>query len=60
MAPQKSHENTEGITMEVEDTLPEAEKTISYDLALANVADTEQLGVSRLVCIDANDVYYPL
>jgi hypothetical protein len=60
MAPRKSQENAEGIAVEVEDPLPEAEKAISYDPALANAADTQQLGVFRLMYTNINDVYYPL
>lgn len=60
MEPRKSHENAEGIAVEVEDPLPGAEKGINYDPALASAADTQQLGVSRLMNTDTNDVYYPL
>lgn len=62
MAPQTSCENTESMTVEVKNTqtLPEVEKTVSYDALLANATDTQQLGVSSLMCTDINDVYVPL
>lgn len=60
MASQKPQENAEGIAVEVEDTLPEVEKSISYDPALASAADTQQLGVSRLIYTDINDVYHSI
>lgn len=44
MAPHNDGVAVEGIAVELENQLPDAEKSISYDPALANAADTQQLG----------------
>jgi hypothetical protein len=44
MAPRDSRENLEGVVTEVEDQHHVDEKSIEYDPALANAADTQQLG----------------
>lgn len=44
MAPHNDGAVVEGITVELENQLPDAEKSISYDPALASAADTQQLG----------------
>ncbi|QYT01874.1 hypothetical protein H0G86_008888 [Trichoderma simmonsii] len=43
MAPRDSRENLEGVVTEVEDQHHVDEKSIEYDPALANAADTQQL-----------------
>ncbi|KAL6812983.1 amino acid transporter [Trichoderma sp. SZMC 28013] len=43
MAPHNDGVAVEGIAVELENQLPDAEKSISYDPALANAADTQQL-----------------
>lgn len=47
MAPRDSRENLEGVMTEVEDQHHVDEKSIEYDPALANAADTQQLGELR-------------
>ncbi|RFU79371.1 amino acid permease-2 [Trichoderma arundinaceum] len=43
MAPHNAGAAAEGIAVELENQLPDAEKSISYDPALANAADAQQL-----------------
>lgn len=49
MAPRDSRENLEAVVSELENQHQVAEKSIGYDPALANVADTQQLGALRIV-----------
>lgn len=51
MAPRDSRENLEGVVTEVEDQHHVDEKSIEYDPALANAADTQQLGELRVAVL---------
>jgi hypothetical protein len=59
MAPLNTRENVEGIAVELENSFPAAEKSISYDPALASAADTQQLGTFGFVYTNANDAHCP-
>lgn len=51
MAPRDSRENLEGVVTEVEHQHHVDEKSIEYDPALANAADTQQLGELRVAVL---------
>lgn len=51
MAPRDSRENLEGVVSEIEHQHHVDEKSIEYDPALANAADTQQLGELRIVVL---------